>query len=80
MYQTVAQAQAMEAMKKIQDELFLSIRERNLNQVKEILTLHPELVNAERVDFQVSTPLMEACFYGRFTKLKSRQIFQFSLR
>ena len=69
MYQTVAQAQAMEAMKKIQDELFLSIQERDLIQVKQILNHHPELVNAERVDFQVSTPLMEACFYGKFQKL-----------
>ena len=62
--------QAMETTEKIQDELFMSIQQRNVDRVKAILCDHPELVNMERIrDFHLgtSTPLMEACFWGEFT-------------
>ena len=58
----------MDNTKKIRDELFQSIRDRNVYRVKEILSHHPELVNAERITYDTSTPLLQACIYGRYTR------------
>ena len=58
----------MEAEKKIQDELFRSIRQHNIDRVKEILSGYPELANAEQVQVSflgASTPLMQACHSGK---------------
>ena len=58
-------AQAMDTIKKIQDELFESIKQQEFARVREILTDYPELANAERINYEVSTPLMEACSSGK---------------
>ena len=55
----------MDAIKKIQDELFESIRQQEVARVREILTDYPELANAERINYEVSTPIMEACAFGK---------------
>ena len=63
--------QAMETTVEIQEELFLSIRQRNIDRVKAILSNYPEVANIERIqDGQLggSTPLLEACHCGEFSK------------
>ena len=60
----------MEDIKKIQDELFLLLKQRESDKAKKILMKHPELTNMRRTDdyeHEVSTPLIEACRYGEFT-------------
>ena len=64
-YSDIQATLTMEATKKIQEDLFQAIQVCNVYRVKEILSDHPELVDAERIGFDTSTPLMQACFYGR---------------
>ena len=52
----------------IQELLFSALKKRKIEEAKQILTDHPELMNMRRTDDfeqEVTTPLIEACKYGR---------------
>ena len=54
-------------MDDIQELLFSAMKKREIEEAKQILTDHPELINVGRTDDfkqEVTTPLIEACKYG----------------
>ena len=56
----------MEHQQHIQEKLFESIHNSDIDKVQCILSDHPELVNAKLGDLEegVSTALLEACSHG----------------
>ena len=54
----------------MQDLLFAALKKRNREEAKRILIEHPELTNMKRTDEfeqEVTTPLIDACRYGKCT-------------
>ena len=58
----------MDHKKSIQKTLFESIQNCDTDKVQQILSDHPELVNAKfsNQELEVLTPLIEACRFGEF--------------
>ena len=56
-------------MEDIQELLFAALKKMDSDEAIRILRDHPELINMKRKDDleeEVTTPLIEACKYGRF--------------